>query len=392
MNYRWDEVTTIDLSDAKPHPRILFVSSTTEGGSGRSQRELDAALNERGVETLLLADGGSGHQIARLILDQLWDASVRFEETPGLRGPTAWLRSLPGRRATEVDDHAVITIAPENALPSVARGFRPDVVVGSSISRPSWREIRRSCAEIGVPAILYLREENALRHLSIDQGHHDAVLANSRTLVRSAKMLGTHAGFVPSVVDLSKSRVATTRERVLLVNPRPEHGVAIVDDLAGQFPTIEFVLQESWALTRDERAIVDGILERRPNVIFRERTDSPAHVFRDAAILLAPHQIDNRPRTILEALANGIPVMCSNLPGLVESTGPGGLVIDRSQGEAGWSGALERLWQQPAVYRDLQKRALDHANRPEVQTPAVVDAFLRHVNLARKAKRHSLAA
>lgn len=389
-NYRLANVAVLDLSDPNPHPRILFVSSTTEGGSGRSQRELDAALRSRGVETLLLADNGSGHQISRVLLEQFLDASVRFEGTRGLRGPTAWLRSLPGRR-TEHDEHAVVTIAPENALGEVARGFKPDAVVGSSISRPSWREIRRTCTELAIPAVLYLREEEALKHLSIDQGHHDAVLANSQTLVHAAKSLGTVSHFVPSVVDLSKSQVESTRERVLLVNPRPEHGVSTVDALAGQFPTIEFVLQESWPLTPSERANVDDILARHPNVIFRERTEDPSQVYRDAAILLAPHQMDNRPRTILEALANAIPVICSNLPGLVESAGPGGVIVNRTADESEWSSALERLWQQPALYRDLQQRALDHARRPEVQTDAVVDAFLAQVQRAVARRPHQLS-
>ena len=153
------------------------------------------------------------------------------------------------------------------------------------------------------------------------------MLANSQTLVRGAEMHGVRAGFVPSIVNLDSARTETSRERILLVNPRREHGVDVVGSLAASFPTIEFVLQESWPLRDEERAVVDDIVSQRPNVVFRSRTDNPSDIYRDAAILLAPHKLDNRPRTVLEALSNGIPVVCSDLPGLVESVGPAGICL-----------------------------------------------------------------
>ena len=63
-------------------PRLLFVSSTTTGGSGRSQRELASALRATGAETMMLVDNGQGHSVSRFLHEQLWDASVRFTETP----------------------------------------------------------------------------------------------------------------------------------------------------------------------------------------------------------------------------------------------------------------------------------------------------------------------
>lgn len=365
---------------AQPRPiRILFVSSTMGGGSGRSQRELCTALKAAGAETMMLVDNAAGYSVTRFLHEQLWDASVRFKNRPLLGGSTSWLRSLPGRTPLHAAGDVLLSPAPENAFPDLAISFCPDIVVGSSIERPTWRQIRATCDELNVPTMLYMREETALRHVHGGNGTHAAVLANSQTLVAGAKELGVEARFVPSIVNLEAARTTSSRERIVLVNPREEHGVMVVPDLARTFPTIEFVLQESWPLTATERATVDRILAVHQNVWFRSRKSSPAKVFSDAAIVLAPHRIDNRPRTILEALSNGIPVIASDLPGLVESVGPGGLIVDDSSGSMGWRDAVASLTQDPAKYRQLEAQARAFSARPEVQEENVVRSFLQCV-------------
>jgi len=359
--------------------RVLFVSSTTTGGSGRSQRELNHSLRNEGVETLMLVDNAVGATVTRFLHEQLWDASVRFAKTPVLGGSTSWLRSIPGRTPQLTEGDLLVTPAPENAFPELAISFRPDVVVGSSIARPAWREIRAACGQLHIPSVLYLREKSSLSHLEAPN-RHAAVFANSHSLVTDAKELyGVKASFVPSVVDVSTSRTTSTRERVVLVNPRVEHGVDVIEDLATAFGTVEFVLQESWALDPAERRHVDNILSRHPNVTFRPRTTNPAEVFRDAAIVLAPHTMDNRPRTILEALSNGIPVIASDLPGLVESVGPGGIIASR---RSEWTDALQTLWQDPVAYRNYERAGRAFAGRDEVQRENVVSQFLEMVGEA----------
>lgn len=328
---------------------------------------------------MMLVDSAAGYSVTRFLHEQLWDASVRFENTKVLGGSASWLRSLPGRTPLHAAGDVLVSPAPENAFPDLAESFSPDIVVGSSIERPTWRQIRSTCGELDIPTVLYLREQSALRHLHAGHGTHSAVLANSHTLVNGAKKLGVGAAFVPSIVNLEAARTTSSRERIVLVNPREEHGVMVVPDLARSFPTIEFVLQESWPLTTAERATIDGILAVHQNVWFRGRKSSPAEVFGDAAIILAPHRIDNRPRTILEAQSNGIPVIASDLPGLVESVGPGGLIVERSSGAVGWRDAVESLTQDPAKYRELEVQARAHSDRTEVQVDTVVRSFLQNI-------------
>jgi len=361
------------------------------GGSGRSQRELSAALNDAGAETMMLVDNSAGYSVTRFLHEQLWDASVRFENTPVLGGSASWLRSLPGRTPIQTAGDLLVSPAPENAFPDLAGSFCPDVVVGSSIERPTWRQIRATCDQLSIPTVLYMREETSLRHLHKTNGTHTAVLANSKTLVDNAARLGVNATFVPSIVDLAAAKTTSSRERIVLVNPRKEHGVMVVPDLARSFPTIEFVLQESWPLTNTERSTVDEILATHQNVWFRSRKKTPAEVLSDAAIVIAPHLIDNRPRTILEAHSNGIPVIASDLPGLVESVGPGGLIVDSSAGARGWRDAVESMTQDPAMYRRLEYQARAFSSRAEVQVDRVIESFLTCMAEAMAQRRELVA-
>ena len=219
---------------------------------------------------MMLVDNSVGATVTRFLHEQLWDASVRFADTPVLGGSTSWLRSIPGRTPQRESADVLVSVAPENAFPDLAVSFQPDIVVGSSIQRPAWRQIKTACQDLGIPAVLYLREKTALQHLEPIYAGHAAVIANSRSLQNDARTLyNVEASFIPSIVDLSESQVNSTRERVLLVNPRVEHGVDIIDELAEAFRTVEFVLQESWKLDQAEKRHVERLLSRHSNVIFR---------------------------------------------------------------------------------------------------------------------------
>jgi glycosyltransferase involved in cell wall biosynthesis len=357
--------------------RILFVSSTAIGGSGRSQRELSAQLRNHGLQTLMLVDDGRGGRVQRFLHEQLWDASIRFHDTTVLGSASQRLRSLPGRHARQDESRAGdvrISMAPENAFPELAMDFKPDVVVGSSIDRPAWRAVRRTCADLQIPAVLYLREAEALGHLEAPP-HHELVIANSRTLQRAAKVRGTNALFIPSVTDTSSTRCVTSRDAIMLINPIETHGLKLIPELASTFPTTPFILQQSWPLTGAQRDAVDTVLRGNPNVTFRSIAE-PAAIYRDIGLLLAPHQIDNRPRVVLEAQANGIPVIATNQPGLVEAVGPGGVCLPRNANSIQWTDAIAEIWTNPARYRELEGAARNHATRPEVDPGTVAAAFV----------------
>lgn len=354
--------------------RILFVSSTTGGGSGRSQRSLCRHLAARGVDVRLLADDGRPTKAMRRIADRLADASVRF---PRL-APIRLLESWPGRRpsTTTIEDVEILaSIAPHNAARRLIDGWRPDIVVGSSIERYTWRRIRERCEQTGIPTALYIREASALDHLAIEPAH-TALIANAQSLADAADSVAAQnqpCVFIPSVIDTTPTLTESSRRVALLVNPVESHGVDMVWPLADKLPGITFVLQESWELSQQQLEHVQTRIATRPNVELRRRQPPGPALYGDARVLLVPHRIDNRPRVIAEANANGIPALVSDQGGLREAIGDGGMVLPDDEGA--WADALHGQFTDEHTYQRLCAAAREQAGRAETDPAAVVDRF-----------------
>jgi glycosyltransferase involved in cell wall biosynthesis len=247
--------------------------------------------------------------------------------------------------------------------------------VASSIDRVSWRRLRAQLRADAIPSVLYLREGTAQGHLTVSQAPPDLLLANAASLADQARAAGFDCLVIPSAIDTSATRVASSRERILLVNPLPSHGIDRLWAVARARPDIPFAAQESWALPERAR---DEVLARAaglPDVEFRPRTTDLGVIYRDARLLLVPHRLDNRPRIVAEAQANGIPVIASAYPGLVEAVGPGGVLVDPDAPNAAWIDAVSRLWDDADHYERLVEAALEHAARPEIDPDVVAKRF-----------------
>jgi glycosyltransferase involved in cell wall biosynthesis len=355
--------------------QILFVSSITGGGSGRSQRQLADRLARRG-HTVEIVAATERSRVVRPIYDRQVDLSTRLRTSPVRPVLVAVQRPWGARlHRGETPDHPTwLAAVPENGVRTILRRFRPDVVVGSSIERVSWRRVRGLARDRGIPIVLYLREASAIGHLTITHADPELLLANAASLADGARAEGYDCEIVPSVVEVDRARTESTREAVLLVNPISMLGGDRLFAIAAACPDLPFVVQESGLLTPEERADVLTRAGSAPNVDVRPFTSDPAQVFRDARVLLVPHRVDNRPRVVLEAQTNGIPVVATDHPGLVESVGAGGRVVADSDDPQPWVDALRAVWDEPA-YGAAVDAARAHAARPEASPDAVVARF-----------------
>lgn len=359
--------------------RLVFVSSVTAGGSGRSQRELARRLRGRGWDVVIVSDDHRPASPRRGLAERMHDGAVRFDGNPlgSLFG--ALRRAFVGSSATGDIDGVphVFSLAPELHLPA-ACDPAPAAVIGSSIARPAWTTILTHCAEAAIPTALYLREDEALRHLPDRAGDH--TIANSQTLVAGAAARGVEAAFVPSVIELAPMAVPPRDEVALLVNPVATHGLDRVAPLATARPDISIVLQESWPLDDAQRATIDDLTNRFPNVTFRSRRD-PAVLFDDTRLLLVPHEVDNRPRTVLEAQVNGIPAVATDQPGLREQVGEAGVLLPLDADDQAWADAVGAVWDDDARRRGLGETAVAWATRDEIDPESVTDRFLAALGL-----------
>jgi glycosyltransferase involved in cell wall biosynthesis len=97
-------------------------------------------------------------------------------------------------------------------------------------------------------------------------------------------------------------------------------------------------------------------------------------LYHDARILLVPHRLDNRPRVITEAQANGIPVIASFTPGLAEAVGEGGILLDMDDLD-GWVAAIRDMWPDAPPYDEFAKSARAYGRRPEIDPARLAQRF-----------------
>lgn len=356
--------------------QIIFVSSVADGGSGQSQRQLARRLAARGHRVEMLA-ATRDTKMTRRLYDRQVDLTSRFRET-AVRPALLAIQRPIGRRLSldATPDFATWRCTvPENGFRTLCRRLQPDVVVASSIDRVSWRRLRAQLVAHRVPSVLYIREASGLGHLTVSSAPPDLLLANAESHAMNARKFGVACEVVPSVVELENCAVTSSRTTVLLVNPIELLGGDRLWPIAQARPDIPFVIQESGLHPPAERAALRAVAERFANVVVRPFEANPAAIFRDARVLLVPHRVDNRPRVILEAQSNGIPVIATDYRGLAESVGAGGLLVGDDDDPRPWVAALARVWDEPSLYGELADAARAHAARAEVDPAFITQRF-----------------
>ncbi len=350
------------------------MNGTHEGGSLMSTRLLLDELSRVDVGTNLLR-ASEPRVITHALYRRLTNAEVKVGGAVG-SSRLSRISTRIGRKPSPVADGAAAQLV-ENAFAVVIGRDRPDVVVVSSVSRVAWIRIRSICASSGLPVVLYLREAALLPHLGIAPAPH-LLLANSQSLCGEAAAAGHDAIFVPSIVDVTASTIESSRTALLVVNPTTDYGLGRCLQLARSLPGEHIVFQESTRLTPEEVGELRAAIEDLPNVELRRFTADASRVYRDARLLLAPYTARlraNRPRVVLEAQANGIPVIGSRQEGLVESIGPGGLTVADGATDEEWAEAVSAAITEPR-YSELCGLARRHSRREEVDPVKIAESFV----------------
>lgn len=325
---------------------------------------------------LFVADDGRRARLTRWLYGHISDLAVRWGRRRG-RSLLALIERVPGRRARTSSIERlphIVSPTPENAFRRVIEFWPPDVVVGNSLVRLTWRRVRDTCASRGIPTILYVREVSTCGHVAAMPDPADAIVANATSLADAVRALGHTCALIPSVVDTSVTSVESTRSVALLVNPIESHGIGLLWKLADRMPEVSFEVRESWPLSDEAVLDIERHARKRANVDFRRRSAPGPEVYGRARLLLVPHLIDNRPRVVIEAQSNAIPVLASDQPGLAEAVGDGGLILPPDDADS-WAKAIRSLWPGGAEYDELSRAAQQHSRREDLQPSTAVAAF-----------------
>jgi len=309
----------------------------------------------------------------------------------GRRGHSvAILASLAGDRpgdvATAADDDFVVIAAraPAAALAPLLAEARPDAVVVTSA--PGLADPLDACRQLRVPVVVnFVVPDMRVADTTFGDDPQFLYLAQSRFMVgRLAAWFGVTAHAVAPLVEPATAPAAAAadgeRNRVLFINPVPEKGWAIFEQVAHQLRETAFIVLESWALTEGWRQHCRSRVRSFGNVDWRPMTEDMDAVWARSRLLLMP-SVWEEPwgRAASEAKARGIPVVASSRGGLPEVVGPGGVVIDAHAPVAEWTGAVARLMSDRAYHAATADAARAHAARPEIHPDAVAERFLRLV-------------
>jgi glycosyltransferase involved in cell wall biosynthesis len=202
-------------------------------------------------------------------------------------------------------------------------------------------------------------------------------IANSQFTADTYRLAyGINPRVIYPFIAADRYRTKRTRENVTFVNPHPLKGRDIALAIARLCPEIPFAFVETWRLPPAQRKTLIKELRSIPNVKFLPPCNDMRTIYGKCSILLAPSMWQEAyGRVATEAQINGIPVVGSSRGGLREAVGPGGILLDPKQPIADWAAAVRKLWHDERQYDALSAAALAHAERREMSSAYLLDAW-----------------
>lgn len=346
--------------------RILFVTSQPYlyqvfGGANFSTHQLCLELKSRGHCVSVLSGFRHGGWFeanikARMLVNRILYGR-KFSRDASL-GYTTW-------RSWDVLE----------LIPFVARKVKADIiVVGSGMMT----DMTIAANSTGVPVILDLKDLDFDGHGADlkEVGFQKSVANSGYTAKKYKKAFGLDPVVIHPLIDLESYKVASSKRDVVFVNPVKEKGVDLVIGLAELCPHIPFTIVLGWELTDAELEELSRQVDRLSNVRLVERQKDMRDVLRFAKIVLVPSiREEAYGRIVTEAQISGIPVIASDISGLPEAVGAGGILLDPDAPLTIWSRALQHLWDDSGEYQRLSDEAIKQANRVENSKEYKVDLW-----------------
>jgi glycosyltransferase involved in cell wall biosynthesis len=265
------------------------------------------------------------------------------------------------------------------ALDAALDDFRPDVVC---THLQGAIEVVRRAARFGARPAWFIRNGECADH---PQSQLDEARALNTRFFASCPFLarhlerehGTPAVSLYSPVDVGRYRVPLDPSgAITMINPSAQKGLLTVLGLVLRLPHLPFLLVEGWQGDRDWGPI-ERTLGRLPNVRLSRAVQDMRAIYGQTRLLIVPSRWkEGFGRVVAEAHASGIPVIASRIGGLGDLTA-GTVLVDDFQETDAWIEAIERVWQDPALYRQLSQQALDYTESAPYRADEVAARFLR---------------
>ena len=322
---------------------ILYVSGTYMPASGGA---------EISMYTLLQCLAQRGHRISVF--------TSRFVPATPLYGSDVG-----------IDVHYVAT---EN-LQSALREFCLRNAVELIVSQNLWADVALLFArEAGIPSVYFARAAHGRLDISKGSKYEPTfVIANSNHVASFVrKRWGWEAPVVRPIVRLKDYQATEgSRSYITMINPiRTHKGGDMFYKIARALEEREFLAVQGWGHLRSGDAwnitllqlLASGLgfakvwvpqdvdLTGLKNVKLWKSVSDMKRVYGETRLLLVPStNIEASPRVVIEAMANGIPVIGSAKGGLPEVLSSTGILVHHYENPAAWIEAIVRL-DDPATY------------------------------------------
>jgi glycosyltransferase involved in cell wall biosynthesis len=310
----------------------LITRGDAVGGASIHVRDLACAMSARGHNVIVFV-GGHGHVEDRL-------------RTAGLTVQTLeWLQ----REINPLRDYRAL-----QEITAALRNWRPDLV-STHTAKAGWLG-RVACTRLGVPVIytphgwtiaerisrfhgaLFTRAEKAAARWSdaiICVCEHERRLALRKAVAPADKLRVIYNGVADVPPDL-RAHPAANPPRILSVarfEPPKDHHTLLT--------ALERIREEDWELELIGEGPLEGAIRNLAAELglsgrlqFRGYDPEPAAAFSSAQLFVLSSRSEGFPRSILEAMRAGLPVVASKVGGVGEAVthGENGLLVGAGDG------------------------------------------------------------
>lgn len=271
------------------------------------------------------------------------------------------------------------------------REYQPDIVL--SHDRPTDDSLLNYAARQNYPIFQFVRWIDWIDKLEAGFVFPDHVhfLANSPfTAASTAQFTRNEIGVALPFVDINQYRVPERkRQYITFINPVPQKGLDVAIEIARSLPQERFLfIMGKWGSYSASK--INAFMKpvyKLPNVKVWKHQQDMRRVYAVTNILLVPSQFQETfGRIIVEAQANGIPVVAAKVGGIPYTLGQGGILVEPKDKPQAYVDALMKLRADENFYMQLSELALENSQRPEFEPHFQVKNFVHFVESRIKAK------
>lgn len=163
------------------------------------------------------------------------------------------------------------------------------------------------------------------RHLNEEEKYPVNVIYNSQWMSEKLKYPQRSIVLHPPLNQdkIVNNYMPDQADRITIVNSNERKGGEIFRQIVRRMPDKNFMVVLG--------AYDEQVIAQRPNIICFSANPDIREAYRMTRILLAPSAYESWGMAVSEAMANGIPVICSETPGLKENVGEAGIFVNSSR-------------------------------------------------------------